>query len=121
MDENFIRYNIQGLADDMEVNLSTLSSLYSEFFHEMKINIEESKDLCNSKDWWKLQRVIHNIKGISSCLYIEDIYDISNKLDIELKKQAYENALPDITSINNLLISSETDIKEFFKKNGINM
>jgi len=121
MDGNSFRYNIQGLADDMEVSLEILSSLYSEFFHEMKMNLEESKELSTSKDWWKLERVIHNIKGISSCLYIGDIYDVSQKLDIELKNEAYEHVNSDITTINNLLNSTEKDIREFFKKDGISI
>ena len=119
--KNSFRYNIKGLADDMEVSLGTLASLYSEFFHEMKINIQESKELCISKDWRKLERVIHNIKGISSCLYISDIYDSSQKLDTELKKQNYETTSFDINYMNTLLATCEIDIKEFFKKDGINI
>jgi len=119
MDENPFRYDIKSLADDMEVGLQTLSTLYSEFFHEMKLNIEESKALCDNKDWLKLERVIHNIKGISACLNINDIYSISQKLDLELKLKKYENAFTDIISISNLFNSSETDIKNFFKINGV--
>jgi len=121
MDENPFRYDIKGLAADMEVDLQVLSSLYSEFFHEMKLNIEESKSLCINEDWMKLQRVIHNIKGISACLNVNDLYTISHKLDIELKNQKYENIFTNITFIGNLFNSSEFDIKDFFKKYGISI
>ncbi|MBC8059785.1 MAG: Hpt domain-containing protein [Clostridiaceae bacterium] len=119
MDEKAFRYNIQDLADDMEVGLETLSSLYSEFFHEMKINIQESKALANNKDWDKLQRVIHNIKGISTCLNVNDIYFVSQQLDTDLKNQKFENVLSNINSINELFNCTETDIREFFKNSGI--
>ena len=119
MEEKPFRYNIKGLADDMEVSLQTISSLYSEFFHEMRLNIEESKVLCTKKDWDKLQRVIHNIKGISTCLNVNDIYDISLKLDMDLKNKKLENVFSKITSISDLFNFSETDIRGFFKKDGI--
>ena len=119
MDEKPFRYNIKGLADDMEVSLQTLSSLYFEFFNEMKLNIQESKAFCNSKNWEKLEREIHNIKGITSCLNVNDVYYIAQKLDVELKDHKYEIALSDINSISKLFERCETDIRGFFKKNGI--
>jgi len=119
MDEKPFRYNIKELADDMEVTLETLSSLYSEFFHEMKIDIQESRALTLSKDWPKLQRIIHNIKGISTCLNIHDIYYVSQKLDMDLKINKYETVLSDVNSINDFFNSCETDIREYFKNNEI--
>jgi HPt (histidine-containing phosphotransfer) domain-containing protein len=119
MSEKSFRYNIEGLAQDMEVSLEALSPLYSEFFHEMKVNMEESKALCANKDWVKLERVIHNIKGISISLNVDDIHNLTQKLSMDLKSKEYENAFSYMNSINNLFNSSEVDIRDFFKSHGI--
>jgi HPt (histidine-containing phosphotransfer) domain-containing protein len=119
MENESFRYDIEGLAKDMEVELSTLSTLYSEYFHEMKINIEESKTLANSEDWFRLERVIHNIKGISTSLNISDIYSFSNKLDVNLKNGKTDAAINDINTINELFNACENSVRQFFKEKEI--
>jgi hypothetical protein len=78
------RYDINIITEDMEVDLKSISALYSEYFLEMKDNLNKSKNLCKSGEYKKLERVIHNIKWISYSLNILDIYTVANKLDIEL-------------------------------------
>lgn len=113
------RYDIEGLARDMEIELGDLPALYSEYFLEMRINLQESRAMYNIKDWDKLERVIHNIKGISTSLNVDDVYLLSNKLDNKLKGANFDNVLPDIDYITDLFIAAENDIKEFFKQNDI--
>lgn len=119
MDTTSFRYDIKGFAADMEIDLRSVSALYSEYFHEMKENISKSRELGSTGEWQKFQRVIHNIKGISSSLNILDIYDISSKLDIELINNKYDNALMFLNIISNLFNTCEKDIKQFFKQNDI--
>jgi HPt (histidine-containing phosphotransfer) domain-containing protein len=113
------RYKIEDLAADMEVDLLTVSTLYTEYFIEMKQCIYKSKNLCTAKDWQKLERVIHNIKGISNSLNIDDIYNVSNELDNELNRHIYDNIDKFLENINNLFLICEKDIKKFFRLNSI--
>jgi HPt (histidine-containing phosphotransfer) domain-containing protein len=121
MSNKFIRYDIEGFAQDMEVDLPTISSLYSEYFLEMKSNIEESFDFLKKNDWQMLQRRIHNMKGISVTLRVDDIYSIANGLEKNLKRGEYLHVDKGIFRILELLNSAEKDIKDFFHQNNISI
>jgi hypothetical protein len=113
------RYDIIGLAKDMDIDLAAISNLYSEYFLEMKINLQESRDYYSNKNWLKLERIMHNIKGISISLNIDDIYNVSNELDTALKLGNYNTAAFDIDNISELFNNAENDIREFFRQNTI--
>ncbi|MTK12850.1 MAG: hypothetical protein F8N39_12430 [Clostridiaceae bacterium] len=115
------RYDIEGLAKDMEVDLTTISTLYSEYFLEMKENIYKSETPCAKEDYASLERIIHNIKGTSISLNIKDIYYTSLSLDNQLKNNKCEQATYGINTINELFNEAEKDIKEFFHQNGIEL
>jgi hypothetical protein len=115
------KYDIIGLAKDMDIDLAAISNLYNEYFLEMKTNIQESQELYKSENWARLERVIHNIKGISISLNIDDIYTVSNKLDTNLKLGNYDTAAFNINNIRELFNAAENDIKEFFKQNSIRL
>lgn len=119
MDNKSFRYDIEGLAKDMEIDLSTISPLYAEYFLEMKTNLEESRKYFATKNWDRLQRVMHNIKGISTSLNVDDVYLVSNRLDINLKQGIYSTAELDINNISELFNIAENDIREFLKQNDI--
>ena len=119
MNDKFVRYDIEGFANDLEVDLLTISTLYSEYLLEMKINIEESMDFLKKKDWHMLQHKVHNMKGISSTLRVDDIYSAANDLDMDLKRGECLKAEESILSIINLFNLAEKDIKHFFHQNNI--
>jgi HPt (histidine-containing phosphotransfer) domain-containing protein len=119
MDSTPFRYDIESLAHDMEVDIASLSGLYFEYFLEMKDCIYKSRKACETKEWEKLGRVIHNIKGISNSLNINDIYVIASQLDNELNNHIYDNAVIIINKVNDLFYICEKDIKRFFKQKDI--
>lgn len=121
MDNIPFRYDITGLAKDMDIDLATISNLYTEYFAEMKANIEESIKLYGSRDFIKLERVIHNIKGISVSLNVNDIYDAANKFDMKLKRDDFDTVTTDINNIINLYNAAKKDIIAFFKQNAVNI
>lgn len=119
MQDKKCRYEIEILAKDTGVDLATLSTLYLEYFKEMKENINQSILLCSEKAWSNLERVIHNIKGVSISLNILDIYDAALNLDNKLKNKIYDTISSDIKIINRMLISSENEIMKFFHSKDI--
>ncbi|MDP4146357.1 MAG: hypothetical protein Q8936_18060 [Bacillota bacterium] len=119
MENTPCKYNIMELVEDMGVSITDISSLYSEYITEMRSNIQESKFLCSEKDWTRLERVIHNMKGISTSLNITDLYEVSAALDKQLKLGKYDDVQNDINHIEELFNIAEKDIKEFFKQHSI--
>lgn len=115
MEESTFRYDIKGLCEDIGVSYGDISSLYKEYFSEMRDNIQECKDLCNSGEWDMLEREVHNMKGISVNLNVTDVYTVCNTFDYQLRTGHYEKALENVEKINKLFIKAESDIKEFFK------
>lgn len=108
------RYDIEGFAKELEVEFRTLVDLYREYFNEMKSEITEAKRFADSSDWVMLERTVHNIKGISANLVINDIYEEAKTLDTCLKSNMTENAAAFITQIENLLFQAEIEVKRIF-------
>ena len=115
------RYDIEGLDKDMDIDMTEISKLYDEYFIEMKSNIQESIKLYGSEDFARLERVIHNMKGISSSLNINDIYAAANDLDAKLKRGYFDTASADMDNFIKLFIAAEKDIRGFFKQNAVNL
>lgn len=118
MEDSMFRYDIKGLCEDIGVSYEDIYSLYLEYFSEMKGNIQECKALCESKAWDRLEREVHNMKGISINLNITDVYTACNTLDYQLRTGEYGSAFKNLDYIYKLFDKAENDIKEFFKLRG---
>jgi HPt (histidine-containing phosphotransfer) domain-containing protein len=121
MESKECRYDIDALIKMLGVEFSDVSPLYLEYFFEMKENIQESKALCKEKDWNRLQRIVHNMKGISVSLNVNDLYAASTNLDIQLKKGLYDTVAQAIEDIQELFNAAELEIRDFFKQQGISI
>jgi HPt (histidine-containing phosphotransfer) domain-containing protein len=66
---------------------------------------------CN---WGMLERVTHNIKGMSSSLYVNDVYEKAAEFNSLLKINQTENVNVYIEEITQLLKNAEIEIKEYF-------
>lgn len=78
-------YDIEGLAQELELDLIDLSSLYSGYIAEMQDEISEMKNFLAKKDWVMLRRIVHNIKGVSANLAINDVFIAAEELEIMQK------------------------------------
>lgn len=113
------RYNICELANDLEVNVEGVANLFSGFIEEMKTDISRMKGFCEKKDWNSLERIVHNIKGVSANLNISDVYAEATEFDELLKKNIVENIEVRIEILEALMQNAETDIRGFFAENNI--
>ena len=113
------RYDIQGLADELEVELSDIVKLYSNYIEEMASEIEEMQKFLLKKDWVMLERVVHNIKGVSANLNIEDVFNEAEAFDNLLKKGVADDSGYYVNNIETLLKAAENEIKSFFAQYGL--
>lgn len=119
MQTNECRYDIQGLADELEVDLSDIVRLFSNYFTEMKEELAEMKKYLSSGDWIMLERVVHNVKGVSANLDIKDVYNEAAAFDTLLKINVTDSAEYYINRIDELLQAAEEEVGRFFSQNGM--
>lgn len=119
MESSTFRYEIKALTSELGIDLAIIAALYSEYFIEMKENIQQGRILCREENWIKLERIIHNMKGISSSLAVMDVYEATLKLDTRLKSEMPEGASEHIEYIFELFTAAEHDISSFFQENDI--
>ncbi len=113
------RYNIDGLISELEIELEDAAELYRSYEMEMKEEIEAMEELCSSKDYEKLERVIHNIKGVSANLGINDVYQTAADFDIKLKNGITDSADVNVAYLVLMIKNSIEEIKVFFNNKGL--
>lgn len=119
MDQFNEGYDIEGLAKELELDFNELAGLYSGYIAEMKEEASQLTDYLAKKDWLMLQRVVHNIKGVSANLTVADVFKEAEKLDIMLKKNVNDGAEVCVRRIIELICNAEKKIRAFFIKKGL--
>ena len=116
-----MKYNIEGLAKELEVELESIVDLYSSYIQEMKEEMTELNAYLEKADWTMLERVVHNIKGVSVNLNIMDVYEEAEKFDVLLKKNITSDSHLCVGKLIKLINESEIEIIKFFNENGFKM
>jgi hypothetical protein len=70
MESKTPRYDIGKLAKELEFDIEDVKILFSKYFIEIKENISQMQEYFSHKDWDMLERVVHNIKGVSYIAHI---------------------------------------------------
>lgn len=116
--DNF-RYDIDGFISELEIELEEAEELYKSYETEMNEEIEEMEQLCSAKEYEKLERVVHNVKGVSANLRINDVYEVAADFDIKLKNGVTSSADANVAYLVLRIKDSIVEIKEFFKVKGL--
>lgn len=80
-------YDIIGFSNDLGLNLQQVSELYAELINEFNLALSELKTAMIGSDLENIQKIIHNLKGLSGNYRITDIYEETTKINNLLKKQ----------------------------------
>jgi len=121
MGVNECRYDLESFAEGLEVDIESISGLFSEYINEMKSEVIEMRTFLEKSDWYMLQRIVHNVKGVSANLNVHDVFNEAEKLDLLLKNGQTEEAKGLVDSITELLESAEIEIKNFFSLRGFSI
>lgn len=121
MQNEEMKYDIEGLANELEVDLESIIGLYSSYFEEMKSEIDSMKGFLMKRDWYMLQRVVHNIKGVSANLGINDVFAEAEKFDILLKNNENDKANIYSENIEKMIASAESEIRKYFDGKGLSL
>lgn len=121
MKESSCRYDIASLAEELDVSMAEIAPLFASYIGEMKSEASDMLAYLSKCDWGMLQRVVHNIKGVSANLNINDVYEGAAFFDALLKQNRVEEAARHVASIIGLLNNAEREIRNFFWYYGYNL
>lgn len=108
-------YEFKKLADDIGIEVMDLKNLYCSFIEEMDEEISLLKKHIDKKEFENLESIVHNIKGISSNLLIDDIYEHCQIFDSELKNNTFDNVTSHMEILETLYANSKKIIIGYFK------
>ena len=108
------RYDIEEFTKALGVSTEEMAGLFSSYIAEMEGEIAEMQAQLAKKDWKMLQRVVHNIKGVSGNLHINDVYKEAFSFDIMLKEGDTGAAHEHVERLVKLITGSEIEIREYF-------
>jgi HPt (histidine-containing phosphotransfer) domain-containing protein len=113
------KYDIVGFAHDLGLSLEEVSELYAELIREINSALLELKVLINTGNLVKIQKIIHNIKGVSGNYRITDIYEESTKINDALKTTNFTELEKDLNHLSNISYMALKEIYSFFKQRSI--
>ncbi|WP_026885184.1 hypothetical protein [Clostridium beijerinckii] len=114
-----MNYDIIGFSNDLGLNLQQVSELYAELINEFNLALSELKVSMIEKDLRNIQKIIHNLKGVSGNYRITDIYEETTKINNLLKSNNYNNLELDLNSLLTVSNLALKKIKSFFYERSI--
>jgi HPt (histidine-containing phosphotransfer) domain-containing protein len=112
-------YDIIGFTHDLGLTIEEVSKFYAELISEINSALLELNFLMTKKDLVKIQKIIHNIKGVSGNYRITDIYRETTKINDALKKNDYTSLEKDLNHLFDICDAAIKEIKKFFKQKSI--
>lgn len=113
------KYDIPGFMRDLGLTLEEVSEFYAELIVEINSSIIELKSLMANQDLSKIQKVVHNLKGVSGNYRISDVYNESTQINNYLKVDDYKVLEKDLNYLCDICTLAVNEIKTFFKDRSI--
>ncbi|WP_432665498.1 hypothetical protein R9X47_04345 [Wukongibacter baidiensis] len=113
------KYDLFALSKELEIDMEDMVEIFNVYFIEVNELILNLRYLYQKEDWVKLKKVNHNIRGISSNLRVNDIYEIALRLDNLVEVGLYDDIDISITELEEVSKESQIEINKFFIQNGL--
>lgn len=110
------KYDIIGFSTDLGLSIKEISELYYELINELNLALLELKALVDGQDYTKIQKIIHNIKGVSGNYRINDIYNETTRINDLLSSNEYSTLKKDLTNLFTICIDAQNEIRFFFEQ-----
>lgn len=94
----------------------TIEELYQVFHDEILEEREKLLSCYSGKDFEKLGKTVHNIKGISGSFKAGPVFEQSSLMNLDIKAGKYEGVESSLTSLVELIDRTAADIKRYFGK-----
>ena len=114
-----ININLVAFAEDMCVEIELLTGLFKEYCKEMLQEIEVMKEYYKAADYYMLERTVHNIKGVSANLEMDEMRKIAEIMDARLKENNNEDIDKYIEQMENIYWKTREAIIKAFEEQKI--
>ncbi|WP_270565388.1 Hpt domain-containing protein [Clostridium beijerinckii] len=112
-------YDIICFSNDLGLNLQQVSELYAELINEFNLALSELKISITKNDLANIQKIIHNLKGLSGNYRITDVYEETTKINNLLKNSNYNNIEPHLSNLLTVISIALKKIRNFFYQRSI--
>ena len=82
--------NLEDLIKSIGIDKDTIIELLGIYCYEMTEEMQQVKLFLEKQEWSDMQRIIHNIKGVSSNLYLQEMFEAAEILELRLKNMDYK-------------------------------
>jgi HPt (histidine-containing phosphotransfer) domain-containing protein len=112
-------YDITGFANDLGLSFSEISELYIELINEINSSLSELKILMTEKNLKEIQKIIHNIKGVSGNCKLTDVYKKASEINDSLRSDCFMSLESDLNDLFIISSIAERKIKNFFEEKSV--
>lgn len=110
------KYDIDGLIEELEVRIDDIVPLFSSYYTEMREELVNMLACLSKSDWDMLRRIVHNVKGVSANLRIEDVFNTCVEFEDKLKDGNSVQADKYINLLLEIMNDSEHSVRSYFQK-----
>lgn len=117
-------YSVLSVADDFMLEPEELKSIFDTFFDDLEIKLQQAEiivsDLTAAPDqkFQELMGIFHAIKGAAYNLRMNDIGDLSYRLETAAKAKESLGLSSQIDELKKMVKQIEVDIKVFYSQHG---
>lgn len=115
----YSKYDITGFAKDLGLSISEISELYSELINEINSSLSELKIFIAQKDLKNMQKIIHDIKGVSGNYRLTDVYEKASEINDSLRSNYLTYLESDLNELFIISSRAEIEIANFFKERSV--
>jgi len=99
---------------DIGLDYETLKELYLVFVEEINQEKEAVNNQLTLREFEKLRKSIHNVKGIASNYRAQYVFENAKKIDLKLNNEDYENLSSYISDFSKAIEEAEEEITKYF-------
>lgn len=106
--------DLDSLSREIGIDSSSVLELLRIYTDEMKGEMLEVQKLLRDQNWLQLKKTIHNIKGVSANLYLEDMVRSAQAIDTKLQNNTYQDIESSIREMLDVFQNTLEGIQQAF-------
>lgn len=113
-----IARDISDFSEEIQEKIENLSELYQNYCQETESDIQQMKLTHLSKEYTLLQKISHNVIGVSASLHLHAMEKISRQLNTAIKANAIEQLPMLMVELERTYLETKSSIISLFGSHG---